>query len=235
MTPFFFSEISENTGILTEEEARHCVKVLRLRRGDQVLGIDGRGKMYVGIIEELGKQRVEVRFHETHENWGEHPYRIAVWVSPLHKADRFEWLVEKCVELGATSFHPYVSKRTVKTGLRVGRLERIATSALKQCLRSRLPEIHEPVEFAEIPELATGDLKLFGWMEATEPLTELQKKIEGAKSLDLLIGPEGGFSEEEAAAAKAAGFLPISLGNNRLRTETAAIHTLSMVKTFKNY
>jgi 16S rRNA (uracil1498-N3)-methyltransferase len=235
MTPFYISEIQGNTGILHGEEARHCVKVLRLKVGDEVVAVDGKGNMYTGEILRLGKERVEFSLDEKNEEWGEHGYKIRIWASPLHKADRFEWLVEKAVELGATEICPYLSIRTVKTGFRVDRMDRIAIAATKQCKRSRTPIVHEPVPLAKALADSQTDLRLIAWMQASSPLVNVQTQVVQAKSLDLFIGPEGGFSDEEAEAALSSGLVPISLGENRLRTETAAIHLLSAIKVFKQY
>lgn len=235
MTPFYISEIQGNTGILLGEEARHCVKVLRLKVGDQVVAVDGKGNMFQGEIERLGKERVEFSLDQRTQDWGEHGRRIRVWASPLHKADRFEWLVEKAVELGATEICPYLSIRTVKTGFRVDRMERIAIAATKQCKRSRTPIVHEPVPLALALADTSADLRLIAWMQASAPLTEVQEKVASTQFVDLFIGPEGGFSDEEAESALAAGLVPVSLGENRLRTETAAIHLLSATKVFMQY
>lgn len=235
MTPFYITEIEETKGFLTDEEARHCVKVLRLKRGDEVLGVDGKGNMHRGLIRDLKKNSVEIAISETIPEWGEHEYNIALWVSPLHKADRFEWLVEKAVELGVNQIRPFVSQRTVKPSFREERIRRIAISAMKQCMRSRLPEINQPVDISEAVTSAAGQPGLFGYMEASAPVTDFAEKIRSEGVWNLFIGPEGGFTPEEAAQLMEAGAHPISLGASRLRTETAAIHLLSGIKLLKGY
>lgn len=235
MTPFYISEIQGLTGVLLGEEAKHCVKVLRLKPGDKLVAVDGAGNMYEGMIERLGKERVEFSLGEPTPNWGEHSYQIRLWASPLHKADRFEWLVEKAVELGVTEICPYHSGRTVKTGFRVERMERIAIAATKQSKRSRTPIVREPISFKKALSEATGDLRMIAWMQASAPVMHFQAQVIAAQSLDLFIGPEGGFSDEEADLALQSGLVQISLGANRLRTETAAMHLLSLIKGIKQY
>ena len=235
MTPFFFSDISGNRVTLYDEEAKHCVKVMRKREGEDVIGIDGKGNMYVAQIEELGKRKAFLRIISQEKDWGEKPQQISLLVSPLHKVDRFEWLAEKAVELGVNQIIPYIGTHTVKTGVRVDRLERICMAALKQCLRSRLPEIHEPMGLEEAIEIAEADIKLMGHGPSGKVFSGLQSEIGKSNSVAILIGPEGDFDDRELAIAKEAGFHSVSLGNNRLRSETAAIHLLGLVKQTMGY
>jgi 16S rRNA (uracil1498-N3)-methyltransferase len=231
MTPFFFSNATENEAFLEGEEARHCLKVMRNKTGDRVLGIDGKGWMYLGKILEISKKGVRLEILEREENWGEKPAQIYLLVSPLHKADRFEWLVEKATELGVTHVVPYLAKHTVKTGLRLDRLERIMESAVKQCLRSRTPTISEPVMLEEaLQELPQGGIRLIAHAPTGVPMSSLEMGWDQAGTVVLLLGPEGDFAEDELDMCSAAGFSPVSLGNNRLRSETAAIHLMGLVK-----
>ena len=235
MTPFFFSDISGNRVTLYDEEAKHCVKVMRKREGEDVIGIDGKGNMYRAQIEELGKRKAFLRILSQEKDWGEKPQQITLLVSPLHKVDRFEWLVEKSVELGVNQIIPYIGTHTVKTGVRVDRLERICMAALKQCLRSRLPVIHEPVGFEEAIEMAESEVKLLGHGPSGKVFSGFQAEISQSDSLAILIGPEGDFDDRELAIAIEAGYHAVSLGSNRLRSETAAIHLLGLAKQAMGY
>lgn len=237
MTPFIFSDVDagQRKAWLYQDEAKHCMKVMRKRLGEEVIGIDGSGHMYRARIAEITKKAIELILMDSEENWGEKAQQINLLVSPLHKADRFEWLVEKAVELGVTSILPYIGQHTVKTGLRVERLERIAMAALKQSLRSRLPEIHEPEPFSEVIESLEAPVKLIAHGPTGQDFHHFHSVISSAPSIDLLIGPEGDFGDAELELAHAKGFQTVGLGQNRLRSETAAIHLLGLVKSSMGY
>lgn len=230
MTPFFIQRLEGTQAWLDGDEARHCIKVMRKKPGDDVIAIDGKGKMYVTRVVALGKNAVELEVMATHENWGEKPQRIYLCVSPLHKVDRLEWLFEKAVELGVTDIVPYIGKHTVKTGMRLDRLERIMVAALKQSLRSRLPVIHEPCSFEEMTTMVDAELKLVAHVSEGKSFETISTDWKQLNSLALLIGPEGDFAEEELQLAKDSGYQAVELGKNRLRSETAAIHLLGIVK-----
>lgn len=236
MTPFFFSKIIDKDAWLEGEEARHCLKVMRFKTGDRALGIDGKGSMYLGKIVEINKREVRLEILEHHQNWGEKPQQIYLFVSPLHKADRFEWLVEKATELGVTHIVPYLSRHTVKTGLRIDRLQRIMLSAVKQCLRSRIPEITDPVSFTDALEtIEEGGTRIIGHGPTGAPIGDLSIDWASTERSYLIIGPEGDFAEEELQLCLEAGFQTVSMGSNRLRSETAAIHLMGLVKNLIGY
>lgn len=236
MTPFFFSKIIGKEAWLEGEEARHCLKVMRFKTGDRAVGIDGKGGMYLGKIAEINKKEVRLDILEQQQNWGEKPEQIYLFVSPLHKADRFEWLVEKATELGVTHIVPYLSRHTVKTGLRIDRLQRIMLSAVKQCMRSRIPEIDEPISLDEaLDSMEQGGIRIIGHGPSGVPMQELEIKWPGEDRIYLMIGPEGDFAEDELQSCRDAGFLTVSMGENRLRSETAAIHLLGLVKNTIGY
>jgi 16S rRNA (uracil1498-N3)-methyltransferase len=230
MTPFYIEEIKGNRGYLHGEEARHCLKVMRKKVGDEIIAIDGHGYMYVCRFAEASKDKVALDILTRHADWGEKSQRVTLLISPLHKPDRFEWLIEKAVELGATDIIPYVGTHTVKTGVRVDRMERICVAALKQCMRSRLPALHAPTDFEAALKLAQGSVKLIGHAEHGLPIGQLSIDWQTVDSIAILIGPEGDFSHEEVTHAIENGYKPVLLGNNRLRSETAAIHLLGIAK-----
>ena len=230
MTPFYIQRLEGKRAWLDGDEARHCIKVMRKKTGDDVLAIDGKGNMHSTRIAALGKNSVELEVMATHENWGEKAQRIYLCVSPLHKVDRLEWLFEKAVELGVTDIIPYIGKHTVKTGIRLDRLERIMIAALKQSLRSRLPVIHELSSFKEMISIAEADTKLLAHVTLGKPFSDLNTDWKSLDSLALLVGPEGDFAEEELNFAIDSGYTAVELGKNRLRSETAAIHLLGISK-----
>jgi 16S rRNA (uracil1498-N3)-methyltransferase len=230
MTPFYISKVTGDTAFLQGEEAHHVLKVMRKKVGDELIGIDGAGTMLLCTVRALGRDQLELQIMERQIDWGEKSQKIYLMISPLHKPDRFEWLIEKAVELGVTDIVPYVGKHTVKSGLRLDRMERIMIAALKQSMRSRLPQLHEPVQLREALTRVPHDLALVAHADLGKPIATYIDRFATATSATLLIGPEGDFAPEELDAALAAGFAPVSLGHNRLRSETAAIHLLGIVK-----
>lgn len=235
MTPFFFNSIQGNLATIEGEEARHCLKVMRHRVGEHVIGIDGQGNMLEGSISATGKDSVTVSIMGRTAEWGEKPQQITLAVSMLHKPDRFEWLLEKAVELGANRILVYHGKHTVKTGVRIDRLERILMAALKQCMRSRMPKIEDVGDFRLSLPGMMSEVNLIAHGPTGLAPAEWSPSLQKAKSVSILIGPEGDFAQEELDAAKESGFTPVSLGENRLRSETAAIHLLGIVKHHIGY
>ncbi len=230
MNLFFLQKDSHGQFFLDETESRHCIKVLRHQLHDKLEGIDGLGNKYSCRITAINSKKVLLEIQETVPGWGEKPQEICLAVSPLRQRDRFEWAIEKAVELGVTRIQPLLCKRTIKTGFKLQRMESIALSALKQCKRSRMPDILEPMLIADYLDTSPKGMKLIGWCESSQPIQGYHDRIKSARAVHLLIGPEGDFSEEEVNMAKESGFLPLSLGENRLRTETAAIHLLGIIK-----
>lgn len=235
MTPFYISKVAGETAYLLGEEAHHVIKVMRKKVGDEIVGIDGAGTMLVCTVRAIARDQLELAVLERHADWGEKKQSIYLLISPLHKPDRFEWLIEKAVELGVTHIVPYVGKHTVKTGLRADRMERIMVAALKQSMRSRLPVLHEPLPLREAIKQVPHDLAFVGHAELGKPMDTYQDRFAAATTAAILIGPEGDFAPEELEVALQNDFLPVSLGHNRLRSETAAIHLLGIVKNNFGY
>lgn len=235
MNLFYIEKETENKGWLYGDEARHAIRVLRKKPGDRIYGIDGEGGYYESRVEALGKDQVELALLRKEENYGEHNWEIEVAISPLRLTDRFEWLVEKAVELGADSVVPVLCTHTVKPSLKQGRLERIMKAALKQCKRSRLPKLHEPIPISEWLEEREEALRLIATCESSEPLAGFKDSIIQAQKIRILIGPEGDFSSGEVEQALEAGFRVVSLGENRLRSESAAVYLLSVIKFLKGW
>lgn len=235
MNPFYLSQVKERQALLEGEEARHCIKVLRFKRGDQVVGVDGKGNMYIASIRDLAKNEVHLDLVEKHEEWGEKNPRIILLASPLHKPDRFEWLVEKAVELGVNEIRPFIGKHTVKPSLRLDRLQRIMISALKQCQRSRLPEIHKPEKLSKVLDQVDANFGIFAQASEAATLHDHREIISKSDPIMLAIGPEGDFAPEEIELLREQGLEGVTLGTNRLRSETAAIHLLSLLKHYLAY
>lgn len=215
---------------MDETEARHCIKVLRHQLHDIIFAIDGQGNQYECRITAITKKEVELEVLSKNEHWGEKEQHIHLIISPLRQKDRFEWAIEKAVELGVNQITPVLCQRTVKTGVKVPRLQTIVQTALKQSKRSLLPVIDDPIPLEAYLNQALDGFKMIAWCETLHPVQQLQEEIKNASAVHILIGPEGDFAESEVELARKMGFREISLGTNRLRTETAAVHLLSLIK-----
>ncbi|MEL6131983.1 MAG: RsmE family RNA methyltransferase [Bacteroidota bacterium] len=222
---------------LNREETKHCIRVLRHQVGDEIWGTDGAGAMYRLRIVSTDLQMTQLEIVETHSQYGEHTGHITLAVSPLRLKDRFEWLIEKAVELGVNEIQPLQCARTdvYKSKFKPERIKTLIETALKQCKRSELPMLRPKAHFEEWVGRERSGGKYVGWCEAEKPMQRYQQEISKQENVTLLIGPEGDFTGEEIQMTQSAGFQLVSLGENRLRTETAGIFALSMIKVYWGY
>jgi 16S rRNA (uracil1498-N3)-methyltransferase len=229
---FYFFETTAESARMDAEEARHCLKVLRHSPGDAVQGIDGKGNYYEGIISDFERNGARVKILKCVPNWNEPLARTTLYISVLHKPDRMEWLAEKAVELGVTAFIPFVSEHTLKSHFRRERLEKIMISAIKQSYRARLPHFPpNPVSLTDaLRENTDNPLRFLAWCEAEKNISNWNAEMAQSTDVTFFIGPEGDFSPAEVAVAVESGVHIVSLGQARLRSETAAIHALSLIK-----
>ena len=235
MQLFLLSQRPNGDFFLEKDEAHHCMRVLRHALGDHIHAIDGSGNKYKCRISAASKKEVELEVLEKESGWGEPSYHLCLGISPLRQRDRFETAIEKAVEMGVSEIAPLLCTRTVKTGLKADRIEKIATSAIKQCKRSRIPDLPELQKLEDFFSADKSEIKLIAWCEAEKPIQEVEKEIQSSNAISILIGPEGDFTEEEVAAAEAMGYVPVSLGHTRLRTETAAMYAVAVVKAMKGF
>jgi 16S rRNA (uracil1498-N3)-methyltransferase len=212
--------------------------VLRLRPGDPLALLDGEGRQYQGIIQTLEKDEAGIRLLDMRENAGESP--IAIWLAQgIPKGDKMDWIIQKAAELGARGVIPLEMNRCVvrlgdgeKKEARRLRWQKVAREAVKQCGRSRAPDIGAPCGLEALtPRLRTG-LCLIPWEEGGAPLKQWVQARAPAREqvLWLVIGPEGGIDAEEIACLRAAGGAAVTLGPRVLRTETAGIAALSVLQ-----
>ena len=231
MELFLSAQKSGNFCLLGEEEAAHCIKVLRHRSGDTVYVIDGEGTLYEGILRDVSPRAASVEIVRETPGWGAHPYKLTLAVCPTKNNERFEWFVEKAVELGVDRIVPVIGDRSERKVYKTERARRIAVSAVKQSLKAAIPEIAEPVSVREFIRSAGDGLRMIAYcFEGETPRISIREALAaGADNITVLIGPEGDFSPEEAALALESGFVPIHLGPSRLRTETAALTAVAAV------
>ena len=217
---------------LTGDEAQHCSRVMRKQPGDTIEIFDGAGRVAVCEITHVSKAEVQAKIvSETRIE----PFQTAIHLLPaLIKAEPFEWLLEKAVELGAASIQPIITERTVihldaaQTEKKLAKWRRHMIESAKQCHTPFLPELKAPIGFAASLKLA-ADLKIIPAL--SEHSRTLKQALPKSKpsSVAVLIGPEGDFTAEEEALAFAAGFVPVTLGPLVLRAETAGIATLAIL------
>lgn len=233
--PRFFVDGQPEGGVLVlrGENAHHAGRVLRLRPGEAVTLCDGKGTDYDCAVETLEKDAVTCRVLGSHPADTEPKQQLTLFMA-LPKGDKMEFIVQKAVELGVSEIVPYLSKNCVsrpdKTDKKVERWRKIAVEAAKQCGRGVLPAVHAVVPAAEAVRLAAqAETALF--LYENEKQTGLRDALAGGvgKTVSLMVGPEGGFAPEEAAAAKDAGLVSVSLGTRILRCETAPVAALAAV------
>ncbi len=235
MELFFSCDIEDGLLRLDAEESGHCVRVLRHRAGDEISVIDGRGALLRCELLDADPRGATARVLERTESFGSHPYRLTMAVCPTKNIDRYEWFAEKATEIGMDVLAPVIGERSERKVLKTERLERLVKSAAKQSLKGAIPEILQPVSVKEFILSPPNDaVKMICYCFDGEKRT-VREVLASADQLDaipeicILIGPEGDFSPEEAALAIDRGFVPVTLGSSRLRTETAALVAATMV------
>lgn len=234
MEIFWTEDIAGGICRLGEEESAHCVRVLRHRAGDRINIIDGHGTMYECTLVADSPKGAEARIEQAHHNWGGHPYDLTMAVCPTKNIDRYEWFAEKATEFGVDRIVPVIGEHSERKILKPERMNRILLSAAKQSLKASIPKLSDTISVREfIESTAEKDaLKMIAYcFEDGQERTSIREVLEknDAKEVIVLIGPEGDFSREEADAAVAAGYVPVHIGESRLRTETAALASVSMV------
>lgn len=216
--------------ILPEEEARHAIKVLRMRLGDDICLLDGLGGKYMGVIYGTESKRYEVRIDKYELQPKLHTHRIHIGIAPTKNTDRMEWLIEKSVEIGVDQISFIISRYCERKSMKMERLHKIAVAAMKQSGNLYLPKLTEMILFRDFLGKVEEKSRYMAYVP-TESSKTLAKAFK-LQSACVLIGPEGGFGEEEVVLAEEAGFECVSLSHHRLRTETAGIiasHTLALL------
>ncbi len=204
---------------LPEEEAHHAVHVLRLSAGARIGLLDGKGTVAEAELVEVAKRGCSARILHRQHRPPERQASIHLAVAPTKQMERFEWFVEKAVEIGVDRITPMLTKRCERKVLKHERIEKVAVSAMKQSQRVWLPQLDELTVLDELETAAPQ--KFFGWCEGEH--AAFTSLYDPGQDAIVLIGPEGDFTPEEAEALRAAGFKAVSLGAARLRTETAAL------------
>lgn len=229
MALFYVPDISENPE-LPEEEAAHCLRVLRLAVGDEIDVTDGKGFLYKAEISSINGKHCFVAVKETLQRPKNWQGRIHMAIAPTKNMERMEWFAEKATEIGIDALTFLNCRFSERKVVKTDRIERIVVSAMKQSLKYVKPEVGDMVDFKKFIAVPRAGAKYIAHCYEDGRVL-LKDVLTAGEAATVLIGPEGDFSPEEVAEAVKAGYRPVSLGSSRLRTETAglvACHTYIM-------
>lgn len=217
--------------VLPEEEAAHAVRVLRKRPGDEIAVVDGEGGWYRVRLDQADRHQAGGAILETRRDVGEPGYDLSIGLAVLNNRNRFEVFLEKAAELGVSEVLPLRTHRAERASFKRERAHKIVLAAMKQCGRSRLVRLAGPQPLTDVLQNTHTDLAFIAHEQAATEhnLAVALAEEPSFRTIRILIGPEGGFTEDEIAEAAQAGFPPASLGPRRLRAETAALVAASTV------
>lgn len=223
MHVFYTPDITSNEYTLNEEESRHCNKVLRLNLGDQVFLVDGKGGFYEAEISLAGKKLVTLKVTNAQQEYQRRNHHLHIAVAPTKNIDRLEWFLEKATELGIDEITPIICERSERKIVKEDRLFKVITAAVKQSLQAYHPILNPAISLSDFLKKEQEGTNMVAHCVAGEPRRYISELVQPHGRYTILIGPEGDFSPNEIASTLARGFQPLTLGNTRLRTETAAL------------
>ncbi len=227
----FYQSNIEKIPILSEEDSRHCVKVLRKNITDKIHVVDGVGGLFECEITNAHEKKCEVRILSAKREFEKRKHYLHIAIAPTKNADRIEYFVEKCVEIGVDEITLIQTKHSERKHQKTERLEKIAISAMKQSLKAYLPKVNELIDFEKFIKTTNYEAKFIAH------LTDAAKRLKDVATIKnevlLMIGPEGDFAQDEILLAQNFGFQLVTLGDSRLRTETAGVVACAIVNAFK--
>lgn len=228
---FYTPDLSGNSYTLDETESKHCVRVLRLEQGDEIILVDGLGGMFTAEIVEANPKRCAVKVIKSEVNSGQRNFSVHIAIAPTKNIERIEWFLEKATEIGIDRITPLLCRFSERKEIKNDRMEKVMISAMKQSLKARLPQLDSLTKFNDFIAQPFNGQKFIAHCD-DQHRDLLKKMIAPQQKYLILIGPEGDFSAEEIEKALQAGFQPVSLGESRLRTETAGVvacHTFHLL------
>lgn len=235
MNIFFTPDITGNQYTLTEEESKHCIRVLRHSKGDMLTLVDGVGGWYLAEIIDANPKRCLVTVTEKKVNFEKRNYHLHIAIAPTKNIERMEWFLEKATEIGIDEITPLLCEHSERKQIKTDRLEKVMVSAMKQSLKAYLPKLNNLTtfdsfvkEYNAVDHLAKPNFRFIAHCSEGEKMN-LFEAAKPSTSVLVLIGPEGDFSPTEIQTAMKNGFREISLGKSRLRTETAGIVTVQLI------
>lgn len=230
---FYCPNINEKQILLSPEESSHCIRVLRLGKGDRIRLIDGMGSQYEAFIEIPDARQCQVEITGLVSHQSGRDYYLHVAIAPTKNMDRFEWFVEKSTEIGIDIITPILCHRSERRVLKTDRLQKLIISTMKQAMIPYMPVLNELTDFGRfIDNMAGSPYNRFIAHCDEVDRKKLRDALIPKTHALILIGPEGDFTPGEIELAITHGFIPVTLGNNRLRTETAglvACHTVNLI------
>lgn len=228
---FYTPELSGNTYSLDESESKHCIRVLRLEQGDEIILVDGKGGYFTAEIVDPNPKKCMVLVIKSELNFGLQNFQIHIAIAPTKNIESIEWFLEKATEIGISHITPLLCRFSERKEIKTDRLEKVMISAMKQSLKAYLPQLDPLTKFTDFISRPFEGQKFIAHCE-DQHRDILKKMIIPNKNYLILIGPEGDFSSDEIKMAIEAGFHPVSLGDSRLRTETAGVvacHTFNLL------
>lgn len=234
MQLFYNPNIEENETafIFPTEESKHIIKVMRKKEGDSLYITNGEGYLFKAEIIQANPKKCKVSILSTTK---EHPkmYQLHMAVAPTKLNDRFEWFLEKATEIGVNEITPIICDHSERKVIKKERMEKVIQAAMKQSQRTFLPKLNDAISYKEFIQQKQSELLFIAHCEEEEKL-ELKRRVAADKDVTILIGPEGDFSPSEIKTAYQKGYKPVSLGQYRLRTETAALVACTTVVMINN-
>ena len=227
----FYAPDIKDTLQLPESDSQHCIRVLRMKAGDRIIAVDGKGNRYLcQIVDAHSKHTYLNIIEEEHieNHWSEN---ICLAVAPTKNIDRMEWLFEKATEIGINSIIPIKCSHSERKDLKTDRLNKILVSAMKQSLKTILPDLSDMQKIEDVIKTPFAGQKFIAYCDDNIEKKDFMTEYKSGENVLILIGPEGDFSPEEVKLAVENGFVPVTLGKTRLRTETAALFAVASVHT----
>lgn len=219
---FYTPDINADYYTLNEEESKHCIKVLRLQNADEVFLIDGRGGFYTASILDAHPKKTLLKITETKQGYGKRNHYLHIAIAPTKNIERTEWFLEKATEIGIDEVSLVISDRSERKEVKPERLKKVITSAVKQSIKAYHPVLNDPLSFKRFVQDQHQEQKFIAHCMDGFKIS-LKEEIRLHSNYLIMIGPEGDFSPSEVNLALETGFIPITLGDSRLRTETAAL------------
>ncbi len=234
MQLFYAPNINPPHYTLSEDESKHAVRVLRLGVGDSIMITNGEGFLFSCRVTDANPKRCSVEVVSTIENYEPLPYSLTMCVAPTKNIERFEWFLEKATEIGVSEIYTLLTSHSERKAIKWEREAKVITSAMKQSLKAFHPTLHDITPLKRVIERDFEGARFIA--HCGEPLSAEGRQFLGDMvptegNIEIMIGPEGDFSPEEVKAALERGYREVSLGRQRLRTETAAVVAVSIVAT----
>lgn len=234
MQLFYLPDINGNTITLPEEESKHCIRVLRMASGDELLIVNGKGSLFTCKITDANPKRCVAKVVGIKNKFEKRNFLLHIAIAPTKNIDRFEWFLEKATEIGVDRITPLLCKHSERKTVNMERLVRVSIAAMKQSVKAYLPDIQPITPINTVIQAASESIKLIAYCGEFNN-AHAASYIEKGKSILFLIGPEGDFSQDEVELALGNGFHIVSLGSSRLRTETAGIVSCTLVNMLNNF